>query len=267
MKRDRLFLRVLATLALGYVSLVVAMLVADVIAISPSAAMRALADPVIRYAAVLSLLTATLAAVLSLVVAVPAGYLLSRRTGRWWRAVELAFDVPIVLPPLVIGLSLLVLFQSSLGRLIESAVAGLGVPGIGGVAFEIPAIVLAQFVVGAAFATRAMRATFDEQTSRAEDVARTLGHSQSQAFLRVTLPQSRRGLVNAGSLAWSRCLGEFGPVIVFAGTTRFKTEVLPTSVFLQLNVGDLQGALATALLLVLIATIVLALTRSIGGRP
>ncbi|MEL7238986.1 MAG: ABC transporter permease subunit, partial [Planctomycetota bacterium] len=132
------------------------------------------------------------------------------------------------------------------------------------VSFEVPAIVIAQFVVATAFAARAMRATFDELSGRREAVAMTLGCTRGQAFVRVTLPEAKRGLLSAFTLAWARCLGEFGPVLVFAGTTRFKTEVLPTSIFLQLNIGDLQGALAVALLMVTLAAVVLGATRWLG---
>lgn len=263
-RRDRLFAATLTAIVLAYVAIVAAMLLADIATIRPSAIKAALASPAIRYAALLSLLTCTLAATLALLVAVPAGYLLSRRHGRLWRWIEALFDVPIVLPPLVVGLSLLVLFQTSAGRWVDGVVASLGLPGIDGVTFEVPAIVIAQFVVGAAFATRAMRATFDELSDRREAVAMTLGCTRGQAFVRVTLPEAKRGLLSAFTLAWARCLGEFGPVLVFAGTTRFKTEVLPTSIFLQLNIGDLQGALAVALLMVTLAAVVLGAARWAG---
>ena len=264
MTRDRLFHATLLAIVLGYVLLIAAMLLADAWSLQWPALRDALTDPAIRYATLLSLLTSTLAALLSLIVAVPAGYLLSRRSGRGWGVLELAFDVPIVLPPLVIGLSLLVLFQTGPGRWLDGLVGSLGLPGIAGVTFEVPAIVLAQFVVGAAFATRAMRTTFDQLSSRREDIALTLGATRGQAFFRVSLPEARRGMVEAYTLAWSRCLGEFGPVLVFAGATRFKTEVLPTSIYLQLNVGDLQGALATAMLLVTLAATALLVVRWIG---
>ena len=54
-------------------------------------------------------------------------------------------------------------------------------------------------------------------------------------FVDYTLPEARRGILTAATLAWARSLGEFGPILVFSGATRFKTEVLPTTVFLELN--------------------------------
>jgi molybdate transport system permease protein len=98
-------------------------------------------------------------------------------------------------------------------------------------------------------------------------VAMTLGCSRSQAFWWVALPEARRGVVTAGTLSWARALGEFGPVLVFSGATRFRTEVLPTTVFLELSIGNLHGAVAVSLLMVAAATVVLVIVRVYGvGR-
>ena len=71
------------------------------------------------------------------------------------------------------------------------------------VMYEIPSIILAQFMVACAFAVRTMRVTFDQIHPRFEHVALTLGCSRGQAFWRVVFPQSRRGLLAAGTLAWA----------------------------------------------------------------
>src|SRR5262249_17347296 len=159
-------------------------------------------------------------AILSVWVAVPLGYLLSRYLFPLKWLVDAIMDIPIVLPPLVIGLSLLILFQTPPGRLIERVVP---------VTYAVPGVILAQFAVACAFAVRTMRVTFDGISPRREEVALTLGCARSQAFWLVVLPEARRGLVTAGTLAWARALGEFGPILVFAGATRLKTEVLSTS--------------------------------------
>ena len=87
-----------------------------------------------------------------------------------------------------------------------------------------------------------------------------------QAFNLVALPQAWRGIIAAGTIAWARALGEFGPILVFAGSTRMKTEVLSTTVFLVLTVGNLNAAVAVSLMMVLIAAIVLLALRFIGLR-
>ena len=61
-------------------------------------------------------------------------------------------------------------------------------------------------------------------------------------------------------------MGEFGPILVFAGATRMKTEVLPTTVFLELSIGDVEAAVSVSLLMVTAAFLVLAVTRAFGLR-
>ena len=147
---------------------------------------------------------------------------------------ETVFDIPILLPPLVVGFCLLLLFnQLPLGG--KSIDEWLGTP----VTFSVAAIILAQATVGTALAIRSMQASFDELDPRAEQVAQTLGCSPFQAFQKVALPSVKRGVVGAASIAWARSMGEFGPIVVFAGTFRGKTEVLSTSVYLE--IGAAQG--------------------------
>ena len=80
----------------------------------------------------------------------------------------------------------------------------------------------------------------------------------------IALPQASRGMVAAVTIAWARALGEFGPILVFAGATRMRTEVLSTTVFLELSIGNLNAAVAVSLLMVAMATLVLVVLRSLG---
>jgi len=111
-----------------------------------------------------------------------------------------------------------------------------------------------------------MRATFDQIDPRREQVALTLGCNRVQAFGWVILPEIRPGLLTAATLAWARSLGEFGPLLVFAGATRGKTEVLSTSVFLELSIGNLNGAVAVSFIMIGAAIVVLVITRMWGSR-
>jgi len=262
-RSDRIFLASFILLGGSYLLILVAMLAADVGYTSPGHLWRALQSPEIRYAIRLSLLSCSLSALLSLWVAVPIGYLMARWQFPGKGVVDALLDIPIVLPPLVIGLSLLILFQTPPGRAVERFIP---------VTYAVPSVILAQFMVACAFAVRTLRATFDQISPRHEQVALTLGCSRSEAFWRVVLPEARRGVLTAGTLAWARSLGEFGPILVFSGATRFKTEVLSTTVFLELSVGNLEAAVAVSLLMVIAAVGVLVLIRSQGiestlGRP
>ena len=196
-------------------------------------------------------------ALLSLFVAIPTSYLLSRHDFPGKNLLDAILDIPIVLPPLVVGLSLLILFQF----VPDVSIGGETYSLRNAIVFQVPAVVLAQFMVAAAFAVRVMRATFDQVDPRPEQVALTLGCNQSQAFWRVVLPQCGNGMLTAGTLAWARSLGEFGPPF-----SQFRKGQLATTVCLELSIGNLEGAVAVSLLMVACAVLVLVIARIWGSR-
>ena len=245
----------LTVLGSSYVVLIVAMLIADLTWTTPDEMLRALRTPEVRFAIRLSLLSSSITTILALWVAIPLGYLLARHSFRGRLAIEAILDIPIVLPPLVVGLSLLLLFQSSPGLYLQRFLP---------VTYQVSGVILAQFAVACAFAVRTMRVTFEQIPVRREQVALTLGCSRAQAFWRVVLPEARRGILTAATLCWARALGEFGPVLVFAGITPFQTEVLPTTIFLKVERGQLGAAVAVALVMILTAGLVLLIVRLFG---
>ncbi len=253
---DRRFLAALILIGGTYVVLLLAMVAADLFYTTPGHLWRALGSPEIRYAIRLSLLSCTLTTLLSLWVAVPIGYLMARFEFPGRAFLDALLDIPIVLPPLVIGLSLLILFQTAPLRALETVFP---------VTYAVPSVILAQFMVACAFAVRTLRTTFAQINPRQEQVAMTLGCNRAQAFWRVVLPAARPGILTAATLAWARALGEFGPILVFSGATRMKTEVLPTTVFLELSVGRLEAAVAVSLLMMGSAVVALLLVRACGG--
>ena len=286
--RNGFFWMAMSSFGLLYLTLIVAMIAADFQFASWADIKSSLADPNIQFSIWLSLITASISAILSMWVAVPTGYLLARigrdviarrlddrplarRCATTLRyLIDTILDIPIVLPPLVVGISLLVLFQTPAGRWLDDVTGqmfgAIGLPGIRGITYEIPAVILAQFTVAAAFAIRTMRDAFEQISERPEQIALTLGASQYQSFSKVALPQAWRGVVAATTLAWARSLGEFGPILIFAGTARMKTEVLSTSVYLNFQFGNLRGAVSASLILVTVAIVVLISTRLLTLR-
>lgn len=240
-----------------YLAFLLALLGSTAAYTTPHQLWEALNTERIRYSIGLSLVSCTVSASFALLLAIPIGYLLSRGRFRGKALLDAALDIPIVLPPMVVGLCLLIFFQTPAGKAIERVIP---------FTYSVAGVVLAQFVIGAAFAVRTMRGVFDHLSARPEDVAMTLGCSRGQAVWLVTLPAARRGMFAAFSIAWARSLGEFGPILVFAGATPMKTEVLPTSVFMELSVGRLEAAVAVSLLMVLLALIVLVLVRLAGEK-
>lgn len=251
------FWSILALVAVVYLGFWAAMLAATATYTSPGEVRDVILSREIRYATALSLVTCSVSALLSVAVAVPVGYLMSRRRFRGHALVDAALDIPIVLPPMVVGICLLIFFQTTTGSWIESVVP---------LTYTIGGVIAAQFVIAAAFAIRTMRNVFDHLSPRPEEVALTLGATRWQALRHVTLPAARNGIFAAASVAWARSLGEFGPILVFAGATRMKTEVLPTSVWLAWSVGELEEGVAVSLLMIVISMGVLVAVKATGER-
>lgn len=271
-KSDTPFYAAMVGISAMYLLLIVGLLAADVhysiTEMSFAEFREILDDRHIQSSIRLTLISCTLTAILSILVAVPIGYTLSRFRFPGKALIDAILDIPIVLPPLVIGLSLLILFnnvtifgysiEDILGTILRPILPDYIEPGI---TFKVPAVILAQFTVACAFAVRTMRNTFDQISPRNEQVALTLGCNRSQAFWYVILPECWRGISTAGTLAWTRAMGEFGPILVFASTIRGRTEVLSSSVFLEISIGNLEGAVAVSLLMVTIAIVVLVAVR------
>lgn len=291
LNRSNLCWLALALITAGYLLFWALLLGATATYSTPDSWLQVLRSPEIRHATFLSLVTCSLAAGFALLLAVPVGYLMTRLEFRGKSWLDAALDIPIILPPLVVGLCLLIFFQTQIGKIIENGVnrgdwiyilrslddhgkelwawkfrAPFSIPGIMQFTYQLAGVVLAQFVVAAAFAIRTMRGTFQHLSARPEDVALTLGCTRFQALWHVALPAARRGMVAAFCIAWARSLGEFGPILVFAGATRMKTEVLPTTVWLELSVGNLEAAVAVSLFMVLLAVLVLVAVRATGEK-
>ncbi|HOX07950.1 MAG TPA: ABC transporter permease [Planctomycetota bacterium] len=227
----------------------------------------------------LSLGSATVTTLLALVLAVPAGYALSRHRIPGKVVVDTFVDAAIVLPPLIMGVSLLVLFSAlrrtgeALGTPPDALTGEPGRPNFlvqwlyDFFVYQRPGIVLAQFLVGTALAIRAMRAAFDAADRRVEDVALTLGCSRFGAFWRAALPQTWSGVLAGGVMCWSYSVGLFAPVQIFAGAIEGRTRVLPTRTFLEITVGHLELALALTLIMAGIAMAVLICLKFALRRP
>ena len=212
----------------------------------------------IFFAIKLSLLTATIAAGLAMILAIPASYALSK-TEFWGKnVVDTLLDIPIVLSPVAFGSALLIFFNTSLGTFIETHFLRF--------VFEVPGIILAQFGVAAALAVRLMKSTFDSIGPRYEIVARTLGCSVWKAFFKVTLPVAKNGVVAAGILAWARAVGEYGATVTLAGATQMKTETLPIAIYLNVASAEVDRAVAVTFILIGLSAGSLIALRKMTGR-
>ncbi len=247
--------------SLGLFGLLIFMLLAADIAylaywkVGPADFWRLLRTPEVVSSIRLSLITSAITLVLVLLTAVPIGYGLSRYRFHGHAFANTVVDLPVVLPPVVIGISLLALFGTPVGLHVKELLKSAGISLIGPLG-----IVLCQYLVSVSYCIRACNASFDAVDQRLEHVALTLGCTQLQAFWRVTLPLAKNGLVAGAIMAWARAIGVFGPLMVFVGTGP-RVQVMPTNMWLELNVGNIEVSLVVALIMMLLAGSALAVVH------
>jgi molybdate transport system permease protein len=214
-----------------------------------------LAQPGVFTALRLSLLSATLATLLSLVLGVPLAWLLARVEFPGRRFVRALVTVPLVLPPVVGGVALLLVFgrRGLLGEWLDRTF-GITLP------FTTTAVVLAEAFVAMPFLIIAVEGALRGADSRYEEAAATLGAGRWTTFTHVTLPLVAPGIAAGAVLCWARALGEFGATITFAGSYPGKTRTMPLEVYLALET-DLQAAIVLSLILLTVSVVILASLR------
>ena len=168
------------------------------------------------------------------------------------RFVEALIDLPFAISPVVVGLSLVLLYGREGWFGDELANAGVQV------LFSFPGILLATIFVTLPFVVREVSPVLREVGEDQEQAAATLGASSWQAFWRITLPAIRWGLVYGIVLSTARAIGEFGAVSVVSGKISGETETLTLLVEKRFQNFDLAGAYAASTLLALIALVTLA---------
>jgi molybdate transport system permease protein len=201
----------------------------------------------------LSLLTASLATVLAMCIAIPAGYGLARYKFFGRELIDISLELPLIISPAALGAMILIFFSTSSGVWFQEHVIQ--------VVYTFWGIVIAQFVTILGIATRMVKTTLEQIPERLEQVARTLGASPRKVFFTITLPLAKQGLFSASILTWAKAFGEFGATFTLAGTMAMKTETIPVSVFMKLSNADIQGSVAMIMVLISVGMSLLALAR------
>jgi len=207
------------------------------------------------------------AVVLTLPPAYGIAWLLARRRFPGRVLLDSAVHLPLVLPPVVTGWLLLLLFGRSgpIGGWLEEH---LGIT----LVFRWTGAALAAAVMALPLMVRAMRLSIEAVDRRLEEAARVLGASPWRAFLTVTLPLSAPGIAAGAMLGFARSLGEFGATITFASNIAGETRTLPLAIYsgLQMPGGEAQVARLAAISITLsIAALVASevlIRRSAGKR-
>jgi len=198
------------------------------------------------YSLKLSLWTGLLSTALVALFALPIGYTLSRFQFFGKGFVKTIIDLPVAFPELVLGLCLLLLFGNTfVGKIFDA----LGIHFV----FTKEGIVAAQFFTALPYACRIMKSTFDYIDPRMEFVSRSLGYSMFETFVNVSLPLARNGILASTVIAFARCIGTFGTVLILAGGTYMKTEVLPITLYLNISYGNMGMALTSGIVLMVVS--------------
>lgn len=196
----------------------------------------------------LSLITSSISTLICLFFSLPASYSLARLKVRTKNLISILIFLPASLPHLVSGIALL-LFLGNSG--IGGFLSKIGIDFV----FTKKGIIAAQVFVNFPLMVKMLKTAIEGSNYKMEFIARTLGCNKWQSFIHITIPSIKSSLFSSLIITWSRALGEFGAVIMLAGTTRMKTEVLPTAIFLNMSTGDLDIATGTATILIIISLI------------
>lgn len=204
----------------------------------------------------LSLKVAGWATLLNAILGVAAAYAISRWRSSARDVVDAILTLPLVLPPTVLGYSLLVL----VGR---RGVFGAWLDRIGiELVFTWQGAVLASTVVAFPLVLKSARAAFEGVDHQLENAARVLGVSETGIFFRVTLPMALRGISAGVVLAFARALGEFGATLMVAGNLPGRTQTLSVAIYEAVQAGDDN----TANLLVLVTSVTCIVLLVVAGR-
>ena len=214
-----------------------------------------LARPEVGEALRLSLVSATLATLVSLVLGVPIAWVLARSQARGRTVLRALVTVPLVLPPVVGGVALFLVLgrQGLVGRWLYEQF-DLTIP------FTTTAVVIAETFVAMPFLVISVEGALRAADARFEDAAATLGADRWTTFRRVTLPLIAPGIAAGSVLCWARALGEFGATITFAGNFPGTTQTMPLAVYLALQ-RDPEAAIVLSLVLLAVSLGTLLLLR------
>jgi molybdate transport system permease protein len=206
-----------------------------------------LTDPSVVQALRLSLVSATAATAIALVLGIPLAWVLARVRLPGIVLLRATITLPLVLPPVVGGVALLMVFgrRGLLGRYLEEW-TGYSLP------FTTAAVVLAETFVAMPTVEGAFRAADRDL----DEAAATLGASRLTVFRRVTLPLVGPSVLAGAVLCWARALGEFGATITFAGNFPGRTQTMPLAVYLALQ-SNPDAAIALSLVLLAVSVLVL----------
>lgn len=215
--------------------LILAVIGSAIISTDRGAIIRLFQDSGFGRALLFSLQTSLAATLLASISAVPVGLYLSRNKGLVAACIDGLLDIPIVMPPLIVGVLFLSFFNLPLIKKVYDFI------------FTMPGAIVAQFFVAVPFSARAAKSGFELVPPVYEQIAMTLGARPAKAFfdttLKIAFPSVLAGLI----LSWLRCLGEFGATLMVGGGIPGRTENIPIYIYLNMSSGEFDKGIAASI--------------------
>ena len=197
---------------------------------------------------------------LLLLIALPLAWFLANWQSKAKPLVMSILALPLVLPPTVLGFYLLIAFspQSALGQGWQSLTGS-------NLAFSFEGLVLGSVIYSLPFALQPLYSGFSQLDNRYLDVAKTLGFSAAEAFMKIVLPLSKAPIVVALGLSFAHTIGEFGVVLMIGGNIPGETQVLSIALYEQVEALEYDSAHNLALALLIFSFVMLATLYRFNG--
>lgn len=208
---------------------------------------------------IISLKTAGVATIITFFLGIYAAYKVYQAKSRFSWIFDGIFNLPLVLPPTVVGFFLLILFGKNgiLGKFLIS----FGIE----IIFTWTATVIAAVVIAFPLMYRSVKAAFEQVDYNLIYAGRTLGLSETKIFLRISIPLALPGIASGGILAFARTLGEFGATLMIAGNIPKVTQTMPIAIYMAIQGGRTDRAVIWVIIIVTVSFLILFLMNSFSS--
>ncbi len=210
----------------------------------------------VGYSVLLSISTALFSTVISILIALPAAYSLSRYEFRGKNIIDLLLELPLIVSPLALGAIVVLFFDTPAGEWLSNH----GLSPI----YRISGILIAQFITIIGVAVRMVKQAFDSVPLYYENVARSLGANQFQVYRTISIPLAKKGILASFLICFAKSIGEFGATLMIAGSMPFKTETIPIGIFLSLSSVNITRAVFLIIIIIFIGLSSLMVSRYIA---
>ncbi len=205
-------------------------------------------------AVIFGLKTSLLATFVSALMGIPSGYYLARKKSMLSRILDSLFDIPLIIPPLIVGVLLLTCFNiPAVSNVIE-------------LVFTFTGAVIAQFFISFPFTVKASKSAFEMIPPVYERIAMTLGASSFRSFYDTTFKLAFNGIMGGLILSWLRSLGEFGATLMVGGGIAGMTANIPINIYLNMTEGNFQKGLAASVLVIAFAFLCVLVLKLLFSR-